>query len=241
MPECTTATATPCTALPSYLGTQTVDGNGDDMCSVPSFAFTKANAAKVNNYNNIPDTQFESVTARVAWSESGLHAFFDVKDASVQSVNTVDATQELTKSYQGDSIELYITSNNTLTGLTGTDNNSLHLILPATGPAVSVKTDKNGSGTPTALPTGQFSQAKTSDGYAIEVLLPWPGGAVASGAQVRFDLALNSADATFGTVDDMRDAQMIFYVGTVSGTSTCGGDPSPYCDDRLWCATTLQP
>jgi hypothetical protein len=241
LPECTTATATPCTALPKYLGVQTVDGNGDDMCSIPSFAFTKANAAKVNNYNNIPDTQFESVTARVAWSESGLHAFFDVTDASVQSVDTVvDAPTALSKSYQGDSIEIYITSNDTLTGLTGTDNTSMHVIVPATGPAVSVKTDKNGSGTPTALPPGQFKQAKTSGGYAIEVLLPWPGGSAAGGSQVRFDLALNSADATFGTADDMRDAQMIFYVGTVSGSSTCGGDQAPYCDDRLWCATTLE-
>jgi hypothetical protein len=238
---CTTETATPCTALPKFIGTQTVDGIGDDMCQVPSFTFDKAHAAKVNNYNNIPDSQFESVLARVAWSDAGLHAFFDVTDASVQSVNTVvDANQALAKSYLGDSIEIFITSNNTLTGLTGTDATSIQVIVPATGPAVSVKTDSSGAGTPTALPAGQFKQTKTSGGYAIEILLPWPGGAAAGGSQVRFDLALNSADATFGTVDDMRDAQMIFYVGTVSGTSTCGGDQAPYCDDRLWCATTLQ-
>ena len=113
--------------------------------------------------------------------------------------------------------------------------------MPATGPAVSVKTDSSGTGTPSALPTDQYKQATTSGGYAIEAVLPWPGGAAPSGgAQVRFDLALNSADATFGTVDDMRDAQMIFYVGTAGGASTCGGDQAPYCDDRLWCATTLQ-
>ena len=241
-PGCTTDKATPCTGLPIFAGTQTVDGNGDDLCSVPSFTFTKAAAAKVNNYNNIPDSQFESIVARVAWSPLGLHAFFDVTDASVQSVNTVPgvtADQALTKSYQGDSIEIYITSNNTVTGLTGTDNNSLHIIVPATGPAVSVKTDNSGAGTPTALPAAQYRQAKTSGGYAIEVLLPWPGGAAAGGSQVRFDLAYNSADTTFGGVDDMRDAQVIYYVGTIDKPA-CGSTAEPYCDDRLWCATTLQ-
>jgi hypothetical protein len=241
-PECTTDKATPCTGLPKFTGTQTVDGNGDDLCSVPSFTFTKAAAAKVNNYNNIPDSQFESIVARVAWSPLGLHAFFDVTDASVQSVNTVPgvtADQALTKSYQGDSIEIYISSNNTLTGLTSTDNNSLHVIVPATGPAVSVKTDSSGAGTPTALPADQYKQAKTSGGYAIEVLLPWPGGAVTGGSQVRFDLAFNSADSTFGGVDDMRDAQVIYYIGTVDKPA-CGSTAEPYCDDRLWCATTLE-
>jgi hypothetical protein len=240
-PGCTTDKATPCTELPKFTGTQTVDGNGDDLCSVPSFTFTKAAAAKVNNYNNIPDAQFESVLARVAWSPEGLHAFFDVTDASVQSVNTVPgvtADQALTKSYQGDSIEIYISSNNTVTGLTSTDNNSLHVVVPATGPAVSVKTDSSGGGTPTALPAAQYKQAKTSGGYAIEVLLPWPGGAAVGGSQVRFDLAINSADSNFGGVDDMRDAQVIYFVGTVT-PSTCGGAVEPYCDNRAWCATTL--
>jgi len=240
-PACTTDKATPCTGLPKFAGVQTVDGVGDDLCSVPSFTFTKAAAAKVNNYNTIPDSQFESVVARVAWSPLGLHAFFDVTDASVQSVNTVDVKQALTRSHQGDSIEIYISSSDTLTGLTSADSNALHVIVPATGPAVSVKTDNGGGGTPTELPAGQYKQAKTSGGYAIEVLLPWPGGAPSGESQVRFDLAINSADATFGGLDDMRDAQVIYYVGTGGGSPACGTTSEPYCDDRLWCATTLQP
>ena len=237
---CSTATAVPCTAIPPFTGTQTVDGNGDDMCQVPSFTFTKAGAAKVNNYNNIPDSQFESITARVAWAADGFHAFFDVTDASVQTVDMVDPNQSIAKAYQGDSIEIYITSNNTLTGLTSADGSSLQVIVPATGPAISVKTDSNGSGTPTTLLATQYKQAKTSGGYAIEVLLPWPGSAPSAGAQIRFDLAFNSADKTFGTVDDMRDAQVIYYLGTVTDKSTCQGDSAPYCDDRTWCGTTLQ-
>ena len=236
---CTTSTATPCTAMPKFNGTQTMDGNGDDFCDVPSFVLNKAGAAMVHNYNNVPDTQFEVVTARVAWGMDGFHAFFDVADSSVQTVNMADPTQAIDKVYQGDSIEVFITSSDAVTGLTGTDNNSLHVTVPASGPAVSVKTSAGGAAVHATLPTAQYAQLTTSTGYAIELKLPWPGGAPASGARVRFDLALNSADSIFGTVDDMRDAQMVYYLGT-GGATTCPGGAEAWCDDRVWCSTPLQ-
>jgi hypothetical protein len=238
---CTTATATPCANIPKLAGTQTLDGKGDDMCSVPSFQFNAQNAAKVIKYNSEP---LEDVTVRVAWSAAGLHLFADVKDASVQSVNTVDSGSATSKAYQGDSLELFISSSNTVTGLTATDNNTLHVIVPATGPAVSVKTSNSGgssAGTPTALPAAQYKQSTSSTGYAIEVLLPWPGGNPSAGTTVRFDMALNSADSTFGNVDNLRDGQMLFYIGTVSSTTCKSNDGTvPFCDDRTWCETKLQ-
>ena len=252
IPTCGTdmamGTATPCTTIPKLYGTQTVDGKDDDFCGVPSFQFTYQNPStvKLNNYNNIPMSQFEVVTARVAWSSAGFSAFFDVQDSSIQTVYDKDQAQAISRSYQGDSIELFISSSNTVSGLTGTDSNTLHVILPADGPAVSVKTSNSGgasTGTPTALPTTQYNQAKTSTGYAIEVQLPWPGGAApSSGTQIRFDLALNSADTTCSGVDDMRDAQMVYYVGTVTNTTCQSSNDGtvPYCDDRTWCTTTLE-
>jgi hypothetical protein len=74
------------------------------------------------------------------------------------------------------------------------------------------------------------------------VQLPWPGGAPSAGAQIRFDLSLNSADTIFGTIDEMRDGQLLYYVGTVSGTTTCQSNDGtvPFCDDRTWCATSVQ-
>jgi len=239
---CTPAPVDPCKTLPKLGWTQTLDGKGDDLCGVPSFQFTAQTAAKVNNYNNVPLSQFETVTARVAWTAAGISAFFDVLDSSVQTVNDKDPTQAQNKSYQGDSIEMFISSSNTVSGLTGTDNNTLHIIVPANGPAVQVKTSSSGS-TPTLLPTGQFEQLKTATGYAIELQLPWPGSAPSSGTQVRFDLALNSADSNCSGVDDMRDGQMIYSLGTVSGSTTCQGSGDgtvPYCDDRTWCTTTLE-
>jgi hypothetical protein len=74
------------------------------------------------------------------------------------------------------------------------------------------------------------------------VQLPWPDGAPNAGSQIRFDLALNSADTIFGTVDDMRDGQLLYYVGTVNGNSTCMSNEGtvPFCDDRTWCTTSVQ-
>jgi hypothetical protein len=239
--ECTTATANPCTGIPKLNGTQTVDGKGDDMCSVPSFQFTAAAAAKKVKYNRDPN---EEVTARVAWSSAGLSFFADVKDPSVQAVSTADSGAAINKAYQGDSLEIFFSSSNNVTGLTGTDNNTLHVIVPATGPAVSVKTSNSSgssAGTHTALPTTQYRQATTSTGWAVELLLPWPGGAASAGTTIRFDMALNSADTTFTNADDMRDGQMMYYIGQVSNSTCKSNDGTvPFCDDRTWCETKLQ-
>ena len=197
----------------------------------------------------------EVATVRVAWSSTGIHAFVDVQDASVQTVYaylqtqpTADQTQAISQVYQGDSIELEISSSNTVTGLTGTDTNTLHVIVPASGPAVSVKTSNTSGasqGTQTALSTSLYAQKITSTGYAIEVDLPWPGNITpAAGATVRFDMSLNSADSNFTSIANMRDGQLVYYLGTVAAT-TCEGLPAsdapiePFCDDRAWCATPL--
>jgi hypothetical protein len=40
----------------------------------------------------------------------------------------------------------------------------------------------------------------------------------------------------------MRDAQMVYYVGTVTDTTCQSSNDGtvPYCDDRTWCTTTLE-
>jgi hypothetical protein len=245
IPSCTTATVDPCTSIPAFTGTQTVDGKDDDFCDVPSFVFDKAAATEhgiVNNYNGLQDSEFPSVKARVAWSSAGLHAFFDVTDAKVQSVTMADPEQALTSPYQGDSVELFISSNDTATGVPGGDSGAVSVTLAATGKSVSVTTTNTDglSTTYAELSAAQYAQAETDGGYAIEVLLPWKDGSPGSGAKVRFDLALNIADDNFGSVSDMRDAQMVYYVGTVSDQTSCPGAAEPYCDDRTWCAPTLQ-
>ena len=231
----------PCkSGIQKFTGTQTVDGSGSEFCGQPYFVLNAQNAAKILNPNAVPASQFETATARVAWDAAGFHAFVEVQDASVQTVNMVDPTQAIGKSYLGDSIELFLSSSNNVTGLTSSDSNTVHLVVPANGPAVSVK-DTGSSGTPTALLAAQYAQATTSTGYAIEVLIPWPGGTPSSGSTIRFDLALNSADKTFSSVDKMRDGQLMYYIGSLSGATTCQTTDGtvPWCDDRTWCQANL--
>lgn len=239
---CATSGGNPCTQIPQFSGEQVVDGVGDEFCNIAPVVLNAANAAKVNAYNAPPP---ETVTARIAASSAGLHAFIEVTDSSVQNVATVDSSQAISQVFQGDSVEILFSSSNNVTGLTGSDANALHVIIPAFGPAVSTKaTNVNGTsqGTATALPASQFHQVVTSTGYSVEALLPWPGGAApAVGSSIRFDLLLNSADTTFGTIGDMRDGQLIYHLENVS-TTTCQGSSDgtvPYCDDRTWCTTTF--
>jgi len=234
------ATAAPCTSLPNLIVTQTLDGKGDEFCDVPAFhlnADTAKAAGKVIVQNATPP---EDATVKVAWSSAGLAVFVEVADASVQTVNSVASSQAIDKVYQGDSIELFLASSNDVKGLPGSDSNALHVTIPADGPAVLVKDTSDGV-THSAWQASQYKQVKTATGYTIEAQLPWPGSAPGTGALVRFDIGLNSADKTFGTVDDMRDGQLLFYVGQVATSSCQSSDGTvPFCDDRTWCTTLLQ-
>lgn len=229
-------TADPCkTGIPAFSGSQTVDGSGSELCSLPYFTLSAQNAAKVNNYSNAPTSQFETATARVGWDSAGVHFWIEVKDTSVQTAYMADSAQAINKAYTGDSIELFIASSSSVTGLTSKDANTIHVIIPANGPAVVVK-DTGNSGTTSALPTSQYAQATTSTGYAIEALIPWPGTAPSAGTAVRFDMVLNSADKSFSNIDGMRDGQLVYFLGQVSG-STCQTSEGtlPWCDNRTWC------
>ncbi len=234
--------ADPCkSGIPKFTGSQTVDGNGSELCSLPYFVLNAQNAAKVINSANIPSAQLETATARVGWDAAGMHVYVDVQDASVQTATMVDPAQATAKCYQGDSVELFFSSNANVTGLTSNDSHTIHLIIPASGPAVSVK-DTGNAGTSTALPTAQFAQTITNTGYAVEALIPWPGGTPSQGSAIRFDMSLNSADKSFNGIDKMRDAQLIFHIANAGGSTTCQGSDGaiPWCDNRTWCQTNVQ-
>lgn len=236
--------ASPCTNLFNLVVTQTLDGKADEFCDIPAFHLN-ADTAKASGRVVVGNaTPTEDATVKVAWSSAGVAVFVDVVDASVQSVNAVAPNQAIDKVYQGDSIELYIASSSDVKGAPGADSNTLHVTIPADGPAVLVKTTtSNGSTsiTHSAWSTSQYKQLKTATGYTIEAQLPWPGSVPMVGGLVRFDIGLNSADRIFGGVDDMRDGQLIYYVGQVPSSSCQPSDGTlPFCDDRTWCTTLLQ-
>jgi hypothetical protein len=233
-------TAAPCSSLPNLLVTQTLDGKGDEFCDIPAFHLNAETAKALGKVIASHATPTEDATIKVAWSAAGLAVFIEVADASVQSVNSVAASQAIDKVYQGDSIELFLASSNDVKGFPGADGNALHITIPADGPAVVVKSTSTGV-THSAWATSQYKQLKTATGYAIEAQIPWPGNAPSTGSLVRFDLGLNSADKSFGTVDDMRDGQLLYYVGQVATSSCQSSDGTvPFCDDRTWCTTLLQ-
>lgn len=230
----------PCQHVEPYADTQKLDGVGDDFCGVPTYTLNAQTAARVISWHSAPK---EVAKIQVAWADDGLHIFVDVEDSSVQTVQMKDPTAALTRAYMGDSIEILFSSSDAVTGLTATDANTLHVQIPASGPAVSIKTS-NTSGTSegvaTAL-TAPYAQKITATGYAIEAKLPWPGNVKpARGSQIRFDLTLNGADTDCTSVDDMRDGGLVMHLGQVPNSTCQSNDGSvPYCDDRLWCATSL--
>lgn len=237
--NCAGNTTRPCSAIPAFSGTQVVDGNGADLCEVPGFVLAfDSTAAKINqtegetaSKNSYP----ERATFRIAWSATHVHAYIEVTDPSVNpNTNPADI-------WNGDGVEFMISTSRSVTGLTSTDANTLHVIGNA---VIGVTVKASGeSGTHSQIhdPT-QFKGQLTDKGYAVEFMMPWPEGAtMASGTQIYFDAALNSASKnTDGTAP--RKAQALLFQATATQTSCTGtgNNVAPFCDDRLWCPTQAQ-
>lgn len=232
--------ATPCTLIPKYTGTQVVDAKGDDFCSVPAFELNFTNGIVTNLKSGYNATDFKQrAIAQVAWSEQGVHAFIKVLGEGKKVTNVNARSAE--KPWDGDSIELMISSSNKLTGLTSADVDALHFILTY-GIGVTVKSD-GANGTHTAISdAAKFKGGKLANGedYAVELMFPWPGTVPASGAEVRLDMAMNVDDGKDAQYPG-REAQVTMIKADLAGQNTsCQGEPAPFCDDRLWCPTKME-
>ena len=235
--QCATGGA-PCSALARFTGPQILDGKDDEFCNIPSFELNFGNAANVIEYNTTGGSYPERAVARVAWDDTGIHAFIRVYDT------TVTPAPALSTIWNGDGIELLFSSSTSVTGLTSVDTNTMHILYsPSTTPLAATSKDTATSGTETALATSMYSGGSDSTGYWVELNLPWPGAAPAASSQIKFDMQLNVADGPAKTTDlYVRDAQAILYQATTTTTTTsCGSTIAPFCDDRIWCTTTLQP
>ncbi len=237
-PTCAGNTAKPCAAIPAFTGTQVLDGYADDFCNVPGFVLAfDSTAGKVNRASgeDASATYPEKATFRVAWSTSLVHVHVEVVDPSVNpNKNPADI-------WNGDSVEFMISTNSNLTGLTSTDANALHVIANSTI-GVTVKASGD-SGTHTQISDANFFKAlTTSQGYAVEVRMPWPGGAtVTAGTAIYFDAAINSARLNTTDSTAPRNAQaLLFQSPNTTKTSCTGAEVAPFCDDRLWCSTKFQ-
>jgi hypothetical protein len=229
------STATPCTGLPAFTGTQTLDGDESDFCDVPAFELNFQNAAKVKEYNPNSKNSPERAIARVAWDANGIHAFIHVVDPKYVPAADLDNI------WNADGVELMFSS--TTSGLKGgtADDASITTHVIASPPFVARSKASGTNGSQAALETKYYVASTTSDGYKVEFTLPWPGTPPTSGAQIKFDMEMNAADGKSTNGDaGPRDAQAILYVGSDPGGSPCNGELFPYCDDRVWCSTSLQ-
>jgi hypothetical protein len=233
--------ADPCSSIPQFTGTQIVDGSGDEFCAVPSFELNFANAATFVEFNGNygPSRYPERAIARVAWSTTHVHVLVRVLDPYVIRASAIDYI------WGADSVEVMISSQSNLTGSTANDASAMHIIAaPWQGSTTGMAAAARTTGTTTThqqLPDGQFAVATDSDGYTVELMVPWTGIAkVSAASRVRFELALNVAEEGITTGANVRDAQAIYYYpANPPAISPCGIDVEPYCDDRIWCPTNL--
>jgi hypothetical protein len=217
-----------------------VDGYGDDLCRVPGFTLAfDSSASKINvtGGDSAGPTFPEKATFKVAWSATMLHAHVEVVDPSVNPNNNP------TDIWNGDGVEIMISTSNAVTGLTSSDSNTLHVIANSTIGVTVKASGSSGQHTQITDPK-MFKAITTSQGYAVELQMPWPNGVtVASGTSIYFDAAINSA--RLNTTDNTapRLAQAILFQSTNTSNTSCtgtGNDIAPFCDDRLWCPTKFQ-
>jgi hypothetical protein len=237
--QCTTATLNPCSApIPRFNGTQMVDGNADDFCDVPITTLSLASAAlSIGNTAGTP----HRADIRVAWSETALHVHAAVTDPNV-------LVQAPNDSWSGDSLDVYIAASGNVTGSLSLDD-AWQVILAPPSTDGSIAASAMRYPAIEAISSG-FANTLTDDGYAVELLLPWPGGAVlASGAAVMLNFALNVREqACDGTdLNSCRQYYGAFFAGAAGSPSDCdnytllsGRSAEPWCDDRTWCPTTLE-
>jgi hypothetical protein len=189
----------------------------------------------VKEYNPGSKSSPEKAIARVAWDASGIHAFIHVIDPKFVPAADLDNI------WNADGIELMFSS--TTSGLKGgtADDSAVTTHVIASPPFVARSKASGTNGSQSALETKYYVASTTSDGYKVEFNLPWPGTPPTSGAQIKFDMEMNAGDGKSSNGDaGPRDAQAMLYVGSDPGGSPCNGELFPYCDDRVWCSTSLQ-
>lgn len=239
-PGCVTAAIDPCSGLPHFTGTQTVDGDASDFCDIAPFEIDMATAT----YYRVPKPPITSTTKatfRVAWSEAALHVFIDVTDAAVHP----NTSSSLLNVWNGDNIEFYA-SPKTPAGLFSAartyESGAFEVIaappgaLPPAGQAAFVST-----GSAYAVLAAQYTLTLTSKGYTFEGQIPWTTAAPTAGSPMGFDAGLSDdIDGLYNSSTlEYRDYYALLYNASYLGN--CSQHYEPYCDSRNWCHPTALP
>jgi hypothetical protein len=152
--------------------------------------------------------------------------------------------------WDGDALEIFIAPPSS-TGYDGhygtsTSGGPIQVIVSPPGGTTSARAgvflDYPMTGVIQSLPSDQYTVRDTSDGYAIELRLPWGTGQTPqSGNGVAFDFAV---DVTDDPAAGHRQLQGVLNQTFVDGSELCGMSANqaalPACDVRAWCMPTLQ-
>ncbi|MGZ3423699.1 MAG: hypothetical protein ACXVEF_35730 [Polyangiales bacterium] len=243
-PSCTGASTKgdACARVPHFSGTQKVDGVGDEFCGLPVSTWDKR-TAQLNLPSPPPSGVDPRVELRVGWSDVGLHLHVHVIDAAV----LVSPVEQVL--HTGDSVEIYASGFVPMGGDYDetTDVGAVHLILAPPGAGLEARAlvySSRYDHPASALSRSLYAGRIVSDGYEIEVQLPWSlitRGAppIASGG-IGLTAAVNAKDVP---TDADRALQTFLGFHPVSpGSNSCVGSPGvqPWCDDRTWCTPLLE-
>lgn len=224
----------PCTSIPSFVGSQNVDGVGDEFCGIPA-----AKLVLTDGYAKYPQPTPADVAtvvyARVAWSSYGLHMHVRVEQPTI-AVAVNDAAL-----YLGDAFEWFASNDDNLLGPFGKSPFTGAQIIgapPAAGyPTRAMQHDSDGTALG-LLPDSEVAGRVVSGAYELEFRVPWStlgGAAPAAGARIGFDMGAD-AHLSNGPTSEFQS----FYALASSMASNCSGTAVPYCDDRSWCSTRLR-
>jgi hypothetical protein len=234
----TTARSSLCSGIPRLTppASYSLDGVGTELCAVPPMEFAVASLPWINPAH--ATSRPATVTLRVAWSDDALWAHVHVKDAAV----FVDSAATL---WNGDNVQIFFAGTSNLTGTySGTqDGGATHVIVvpPIAGGAAAraITLYETGFGQLTMgiVPTSSYAARLVSDGYEVELRLPWAASAQprTSGAAVGFNFMAGVSDSGTGV-----ELEAALANNPVSSSVSCYNIVHPGCDDRTWCKPLLQ-
>lgn len=249
-----------CSGVPRFTGTQVVDGSGDDFCDVPATVFPIKDGVQLDG--NKPPPILDVLFARVAWDGAGIHAHFHVDDAEVMSGDAIEfdigGQFPLAGFFDGVSTDLGLTAIGLVVGGTSTT-----LGFPVTFPAVADMTYQGNQtvcvpmpctspprglvsfGQPLVAPA-RWAHRIVPGGYEFELFLPWVVLGRTTAPNVGTAIA---ADFALTARSERLTARAYLAINPLpnGSSSACQtnriGDKTfadPSCDDRGWCAPTLQ-
>lgn len=226
-----------CARMPRFIGTQVVDGAGDEFSTLAPMTFDLSTARYVNpsRASVLP----EKVTLRAGWSGVALHVHVLVEDPSI----VPDLNASL---WNGDNVQLFVAPTANLTGTyTGTeDGGAIHVVISAPDAANlsrAIVIYQNGVSTNTPFVTGLFASHRVSSGYEIEAQLQWlpVANPLQSGAGMGFDVLIGAASAASQGLA-LEGGLANNLVAGPSPACDLGGRVQPGCDDRTWCRPILE-